>query len=383
MPQVIQVFLSSSLTNLNALPSSAAMEGVNDHNPPTQAAKPKKISKSKSKTTSGVSQKTSVVKTTKSQPVGSEQVNLVSEGIGEHQRTLKDKEGEGVKNLFIHSTSSQKDVSINMEINTILSTSSQKHLDIEKSSNPEAQNTGRVTQAKIITPCVRKKKGVKTQIAHGEHTQHILETSSLGKVLPSSSTPFDASQINIEMQPHSLSIQPSSPHSNSQTSSDIFMIDNMEIINSPSLRLMGEPKIQLDTHQSEKNDLLEYQSFIFSMVVDTVLQHQNIPSQQPSTDITNPSTANYPSMAIPSTANPSTNISYPLTGSSSMDIPSSSNTSLNDNVLSHLGTSYEEQIFISTLLGLSEGEIKMSESLSCSQDKERMCVRNHSFLLSW
>ena len=91
MPQVIQVFLSSSLKNLNALPSSAAMEGMNDPNPPTQAAKPKKISKSK--TTSGVSQKTFVVKTTKSQHVGSEQVNSAGEGIGEHQRTLKDKVG--------------------------------------------------------------------------------------------------------------------------------------------------------------------------------------------------------------------------------------------------------------------------------------------------
>ena len=72
MPHVIQVFISSSLTNLNALPSSTAMEDVNDPNTPTQAAKPKKISKSKSKTTSGVSQKTYVIKTTKSQHVGSE-----------------------------------------------------------------------------------------------------------------------------------------------------------------------------------------------------------------------------------------------------------------------------------------------------------------------
>ena len=76
MPQVIQVFLSSSLISQNSLPSSAAMEGVNVPNPPTQAAKPKKISKSKSKTTSDVSQKTSVVKTTKSQPVGSDQVKF-------------------------------------------------------------------------------------------------------------------------------------------------------------------------------------------------------------------------------------------------------------------------------------------------------------------
>ena len=103
--------------------------------------KPKKISKSKSKTTSDVSQKTSVVKTTKSQPVGSDQVSSAGEGIGEHQRTLKNKVGEGVKNLPSHATSSQKYVSINMEINTTLFTSSQKDLDIEKSSNPGAQNT--------------------------------------------------------------------------------------------------------------------------------------------------------------------------------------------------------------------------------------------------
>ena len=245
MPQVIHVFLSSSLISQNSLPSTAAMEGVNVLNPPTQAAKPKKISKSKSKTTSDVSQKTSVVKTTKSQLVGSEQVSSVGEGIGEHQRTLEDKEGEGVKNLPSHATSSQKDVSINMEINTILSTSSQKDLDIEKSFNPGAQNTGGgggVTKAKTITPYVRKKKGVKTQLAHGEHTQHILETSSLEKVLSSSSTLFDASQTNVEMQPHSLSIQPSSHHSNSQTSFDIFMTDNMEISKFPISQTHGGAK---------------------------------------------------------------------------------------------------------------------------------------------
>ena len=116
---------------------------------------------------------------------------------------------------------------------------------------------------------------------------------------------------------------------------------------------MVEPKINIDTHHSEKNDLLEYQSFISSMVVDTVLQNQNLYSQQPSTD--KPSTYTYPSMASTSTANPSMDIPYPLTASTSMDIPSTSNTSIPDTVFSNLGTSYEEQIVISTLLGLSEG----------------------------
>ena len=73
-------------------------------------------------------------------------------------------------------------------------------------------------------------------------------------------------------------------------------------------------------------------------------------------------------MASTSTANPSTDIPYPLTANPSMDIPSSSNPSISDTVLSNLGTSYEEQIVISSLLGLSEGG-KMSESLSCFQEK--------------
>ena len=109
------------------------------------------------------------------------------------------------------------------------------------------------------------------------------------------------------------------------------------------------------------------------MVVDSVLQNQNLISQQPSTD--KPLTTNYPSMASISTANTSTDIPYPLTASTSMNIPSFSNSSLNENVISNLGTSYEEHIIISSLLGLSEGG-KMSESMSCSQEKgEVVCEK--------
>ena len=125
---------------------------------------------------------------------------------------------------------------------------------------------------KHITPYVRKKKGIKKPTTLGEHTQDIHETLSLENVFLSS-TSIDASQVNAEMQPHSLSIQLSPPRSTSQISSDVFMIDNMEISNSPSLKLMEELKLSIDTHHSEKNDLLEYQSFISSMVVDTVLEN--------------------------------------------------------------------------------------------------------------
>ena len=288
------------------------MEGVNDPNPPTQAVKAKKVIKTKSKTTSGVSQKSSVVRTTKSQPEGSEQVSKIGERIGENQTNLKNKEGEGMKNQPNHVASSQKGVSINKETNTTLSTSSQKDLDIEKSSYPGAQNTEGDTQSKHITPSVRKRKGIKIKNALGptlslfqflEHTHAIPEIVNLENV-PHSLIPIDASRINAEIHPHSLSIQISPPHSTSQNSSDVFMIDNMEISNSLSPKLMGEPKISIDTHHSEENDLLEYQSFISSMVIDTVLQNQNLISQQPSTD--KPSTNNYPSMASTSTANPST-----------------------------------------------------------------------------
>ena len=96
---------------------------------------------------------------------------------------------------------------------------------------------------------------------------------------------------------------------------------------------MGEPKITIVTHHSEENDLLEYQFLISSIVVDTVLQNQNLISQQPSTD--KPSITNYPSMSSTSTANPSTDIPYPLIASTSMDIPSSSNPSITNTVFQY------------------------------------------------
>ena len=130
-----------------------------------------------------------------------------------------------MKNQPSHVVSFQKDISINKETNTTLSTSSQKDLDIERSSYPGAKNMGKGGEP--ITLYVRKKKVNKTQVAVGAHTQHIPETTSLENVLSSSSTPIDASQANAEMQPQNLSIQLSPPHSISQISLDVFMIDNM------------------------------------------------------------------------------------------------------------------------------------------------------------
>ena len=117
---------------------------------------------------------------------------------------------------------------------------------------------------------------------------------------------------------------------------------------------MRETKILIGTHHSEEGNLLEYQSFISSLVVDTVLANQNLISQQPSND--KPLTFIYPSMTSTSTANPSTDIHYPLIANPSMDIPSTSQSTFSNTVFSNLGTTFEEQLVISTLLGLSEGE---------------------------
>ena len=133
---------------------------------------------------------------------------------------------------------------------------------------------------------------------------------------------------------------------------------------------MGEPKLSIDTHHPEENDLLEYQSFISSMVVDTVVEHQKLLSQQSSTD--KPSTDDHPSMVNTSITIPSTDTHYPLTAYTSMDIPSTSNPTLSDIVLSNLGTTYDEQIVCSTLLILSEGEKQLSDGLGCSHKKREV-----------
>ena len=65
----------------------------------------------------------------------------------------------------------------------------------------------------------------------------------------------------------------------------------------------------------------------------------------------------------------STDSHYPLIDYTSMDIPSTSNPTLSDIVLSNLGTTFDELIVISTLLGLSEGEKNFSGALGYFQEK--------------
>ena len=113
-------------------------------------------------------------------------------------------------------------------------------------------------------------------------------------------------------------------------------------------------------------------SFKSLLVTDTILENQNFLSQLPSKNV-NTSTDNT------SNDNPSMNTLHPLTNTPSMDvhhpsmnIPSTSIFVLSESnlqILSDFDTSIDEQLVISTLLGLSKGE-KMSERLGCSQAKE-------------
>ena len=165
-PQIIQVYLSTQLPPLNCLPSNVVIEGVNVPNPPTQATKSKKISKFGSKITSSVSQKTPTVKTTKSQPEGSAHVSNKGEGTGNNQMTQKNKVGEDESKQPCHVVSSQYDTIINKDSNTSLSTSSQKGVDIEKSSQRRARNIeGDTRLIKYYTLC-QKEESRKINYAH-------------------------------------------------------------------------------------------------------------------------------------------------------------------------------------------------------------------------
>ena len=103
---------------------------------------------------------------------------------------------------------------------------------------------------------------------------------------------------SIEMQPHSLSI-PSKTLS-PDNSSNIIMIDNVSMSNSPSLKITEKPTLSIDSHHIEISDLLEYQSFHLSPL------NTNSSTVIPSTDVT------YPLITSSSMDNPSMDIPYPL-----------------------------------------------------------------------
>ena len=149
---------------------------------------------------------------------------------------------------------------------------------------------------------------------------------------------LDASQANVEIQPHSLSIPSEivSPYN----SSDIVMIDNVAMSNSPHLKLMEKPTLSIDTHHVEKYDLLKCQSFISSPL------NTNSSTVMTSTDVS------YPLITSSLMDNPSIDIPYPLISSSSMDISHQSTTSHSTtqetqfNIISTFKPTGDEQLII-------------------------------------
>ena len=118
------------------------MEGANQH-PPTQAAK---LSKTKFKsTTSLVSQKDGVVKTTKPKNVGRVKDVSKGEGTGASQPLQKNKESEGVSVQSSHYVPSQKGTDVNKDLSSSLLASSQKGVSIEKGPQPGTQIKGKDT----------------------------------------------------------------------------------------------------------------------------------------------------------------------------------------------------------------------------------------------
>ena len=136
-PPFVHAFIYTlSSSSQNSLPL-VVMEGV-DQSPPTQEAQPSKL-KSK-KTTSSASQKTGVVKLSKSKLVGRVKVSGKGEGTVDRQGTQKDKVSEGEKNHHSHSMFSQKGTYVNKESNTSFLPPSQKGGNIEKSHPPMTQD---------------------------------------------------------------------------------------------------------------------------------------------------------------------------------------------------------------------------------------------------
>ena len=189
--------------------SSATMKDANQH-PSTQAAKPSKT-KSKS-TTSLVSQKANVEKSSRTKIVWSVKEKSKGEGTGASQQLQKDKVSEGVQNQPSHSVPSQTGTEINKKINTSLLATSQKVSNIEKISQPGTQNKG---MDKIQTLPPRPKmfgRRKKPKTSQGAHT--VVQSLSTGVTKPILNSTLDAFPTNVEKQPYSLNIPFPIPQSN-------------------------------------------------------------------------------------------------------------------------------------------------------------------------
>ena len=244
LPALMQVQTSNPSNSSNTQISSVASVAMEVEHPqlPSQAAKPKKISKPESKKpTSVVFQKAPVVTPTTSQPDGS--VKEVSgKGKGEHQKSPQNKEGEVSENQPSHPTSSQKDVVINMETNTSLVASSQKDVTIENSSPPRAQNKrARDTDQTPPKTFARKNKRraleARTTV-QSKTTDFVAVQSSL------SQSQFNVTPANVKSQPPQIETLPQISDFQME---EFDLLYNFPHPNSPTLNL-EKPTSKIDDH---------------------------------------------------------------------------------------------------------------------------------------
>ncbi|KAL8094864.1 hypothetical protein AgCh_036396 [Apium graveolens] len=284
-PQVSEV--SSDVPTLPAsqisLPYCVALATVSmTQQLPTQATKPSKISKSKSKKApSGISQKMPVAKSTKLKE-GSVKVGREGEGQSEHQRNPKDKVGEVSVSRPSHTAVSQQTVVLNKDISSLLVASSQKDVTIEQSSQPRAQ-AKRVRDTSSPQTYTRKKKPKTLGDAQGSHT---VQTGAEDTVTAPFQIQFDVAPINVESRPKSLVIEaPQTP--NSPTNSlDVDMI-NTSIPDSPYLTLLGKPKSSASEHHL-LDDLLAHLPILSGTVETSVPKFSSICTE--STIVSTPNT---------------------------------------------------------------------------------------------
>ncbi|KAK1393843.1 hypothetical protein POM88_012899 [Heracleum sosnowskyi] len=361
--QVISSTFPSSI--VISLISSATMEVGTVQQPPTQVAT-SRIPKSKyRKPTSSASQKAPVVKTTQTLE-GSVKEVVSAEGMGDHQRNPKNKDGEISVSQPSHPVSSQKDTVVENEFFTSLVASSQKDVAIENSPQPGTHHKrDKDTRSPTDTTKAyeRRKRSKTSAVAQGSHTVSMAPSQIL----------FDVAPVNVESQPHSLTIQTKTKILSSPTLSlDVDMI-HTSIHDSPSLTFLEKPHSGIGGHHLI-DDLLDHQSIISKTLAPSVALNlksistdSTIVSISKATSFSSSMDISHPLMSVClSTDMPQ--ISYPLTYTSTISTNTPSTLALQTSNITT--SSVDELVVVQTLLGLREGsEATESERLVCNQAK--------------
>ena len=116
----------------------------------------------------------------------------VGKGIRENQETLEEKEGENVLNQHAMLRPPKRVQALIWNQTHYYPFPLKRVWIFERAPVQEHRTLGGSHKPKQITPYVKKKKGIKSQTALGEHTHAIPETSSLENVFLSL-TSIDAS----------------------------------------------------------------------------------------------------------------------------------------------------------------------------------------------